>query len=307
MENPSFKKGVFFAVSAYFIWGILPFYWKFLGAIPPIHILSFRIIFSLIFASFLLFLLKKTSWLTFYKNRRMTLSLALAGLAVSFNWGLYIWAVNNGRTIETSLGYYINPLVSVVFGLCFFKEKLKPLQIVAFGFALAGVATLTVFTGELPWVSLSLAVSFGIYGVLKKTIKLSSLEALAAETLIIFPLGLLLLFVSFDADAGTGFLNLQGLSYLRALPFLTVFILLLSGVVSITPLYLFSQGAKVLPLSSLGFFQFIAPTLSFLTGFFVFGEDFPPRNFIALGLIWAAVIVYIVSLNPGLKKTVVKG
>ena len=302
MENQSFSKGVFFAVSAYFLWGLLPLYWKLLSAISPFHILSFRIIFSLLFVSFLLFITKKTSWLTFYKDRRKALLLALAGLSVSFNWGLYIWAVNNGRTIETSLGYYINPLVSVVFGLCFFREKLKPLQIVAFGFAFAGVAVLTVLTGKLPWVSLTLALTFGFYGMLKKTVKLSSLESLAVETLIAFPLGLLLLLISFDASAGISFPNLHGLSYLRELPLFTLFILLFCGVVSSTPLYLFSQGAKILPLSSLGFFQFIAPTLSFLTGFFIFGEYFPPRNFLALGLIWVAVIVYIISLKPGRKK-----
>ena len=299
MERSSFSKGVFFAVSAYFIWGILPLYWKLLSAISPVHILSYRIIFSLFFVSFLLFAAKKTSWLTFYKDRRKTLLLVLAGLAISFNWGLYIWAVNNGRTIETSLGYYINPLVSVALGLCFFREKLKTLQVIAFGFALAGVVILTVFTGSLPWVSLALALTFGLYGMIKKTVKLSSLESLAVETLVAFPLGLLLLFVSFDANAGIGFSGLQGLSYLKELPFLTLGLLLLCGVVSSTPLYLFSQGAKILPLSALGFFQFIAPTMSFLTGFFIFGEDFPPRNFIALGFIWAAVIIYLVSLNPG--------
>ena len=302
MDKLSYKKGAFLAISAYLIWGLLPLYWRLLSAIPSTHILSFRIILSLFFLAIILFAGKNTSWLKFYKDRRKALLLVLSGLTISFNWGLYIWAVNNGRTIETSLGYYINPLVSIVLGLCFFREKLKPLQIIAFGLAFAGVTILTVLTGKLPWVSINLALSFGIYGMFKKKINLSSLESLAIETLVAFPLGLLLLFVSFNPAGGIGFTDLQGISYLRELPLVTMLILLLCGIVSIIPLYLFSEGAKTLPLSSLGFFQFIAPTMSFLTGFFIFRDYFPPRNFIALGFIWAAVCVYIISLRTDRKK-----
>jgi chloramphenicol-sensitive protein RarD len=302
MVQQSFGKGIFFAVSAYFMWGLLPIYWRLLAAIPPAHILSFRIILSLVFVAGILFFMKNTSWLKFYKDRHKLILLTLAGLTVTFNWGLFIWAVNNGRTIETSLGYYINPLVSVILGLCFFKEKLKPLQIIAFSLAAIGVTTLTVFTGRLPWVSLGLAISFGFYGMIKKTVKLSSLESLGVETLVAAPIGLLLLFASFDLSSGIDFPNFQNLVYLLELPFLTIFILLFCGAVSSIPLYLFSQGAKILPLSALGFCQFLAPTMSFFTGFFIFGEFFPTRNFIAFGFIWAAVVVYIISLNYPRKK-----
>ena len=302
MEISSFRKGIFFAVSAYLMWGFLPLYWRLLAAIPSIHILSFRILLSLVFVSFVLFVLKNTSWIKFYKDRRKTLVLALAGFAISFNWGVYIYAVNSGQTIEASLGYYINPLVSIVLGLCFFREKLNPIQILAFVLAAIGVVVLTIFTGRLPWVSLALGLSFGLYGMLKKKIKLSSLESLAAETLIASPLGLLLLLTYFDTYTGVGFSNLQGLAYFLNLPLLTLFLLLLCGAVTSIPLYLFSQGAKMLPLSTLGFCQFISPTMSFLTGLLIFGEYFPPRNFIAFGFIWAAVIVYMVSLNTRQKK-----
>lgn len=305
METSSFRKGIFFAVAAYLLWGFLPLYWRLLITIPSIHILSFRILLSLVFVSFILFAMKNTSWLTFYRDRRKALLLTLAALAISFNWGVYIYAVNSEQTIEASLGYYVTPLLSIVFGLCFFKEKLKPLQIVAFALAIAGVVTLTVFTGRLPWVSIVLAFSFGIYGVLKKTIRLSSLESLAVETLIASPIGLLLLFTYFGAvtDSLLPPFALRGsLAYLFYLPLFTLLMLSLCGALTSIPLYLFSQGAKLLPLSTLGFCQFLSPTLAFLTGVFIFGEYFPPRNFIAFGFIWLAAIVYIISLNTRKKK-----
>ena len=297
MEQQSFSKGVLFAVFAYLIWGILPLYWKLLVAIPPYHILSFRIIFSMVFVVLILFWGKKTSWLKFYRDKRKAILLTLAGLTISSNWGLYIWAINTGHTIEASLGYYINPLISIALGLCFFREKLKPLQTVAFCLAFAGVSILTIFTGKLPWVSLALALTFGLYGMLKKTVHLSSLESLAVETLISSPLGVLLLFIAFDAGGNIGFPDPHALSYFRGLPLHTLLALPLVGVVSSVPLYLFSQGAKMLPLSTLGFCQFISPTLAFLTGIFIFRESFPVRNFIAFGFIWAAVIAYVVSLR----------
>ncbi|MDR0496697.1 MAG: EamA family transporter RarD [Treponema sp.] len=293
MEKSSFSRGVFFAISAYFLWGILPLYWKFLSAIYPHHILGFRIIFSMLLVSAVLLAHKNTSWLAFYRDRRKGILLTLAAMAISVNWGLYIWAVNNGRTIETSLGYYINPLISIVMGLCFFREKLKLLQIIAFGIAFAGVTVLTVLTGKLPWISLILALTFALYGLLKKTISLSALESLGVETLIASPLGLLLLFCSFETN---GLAALQSPSYLLQLPLHVMLLLLFCGLVTSLPLFLFAKGAKMLPLSTLGFIQFISPTLTFLTGLFIFGESFPTRNFIAFGFIWTAAILYIISL-----------
>ena len=297
METPSFRKGIIFALSAYIVWGFLPLYWRALDAIPSIHILSFRIILSLFFVSFVLFILKNTSWVMVLKDRRKALILLLGSFAISFNWGVYIYAVNSGQTIEASLGYYINPLVSIILGLCFFREKLKPIQILAFALAAIGVIVLTVFTGRLPWVSLALGVSFGVYGMLKKKIKLSSLESLAVETLIAAPFGFFLLFTYFDPQSSVGFSSIQGLEYFLHLPFFTLFLLFFCGAVTSIPLFMFSQGAKMLPLSTLGFCQFITPTMAFITGLLIFGEYFPPRNFIAFGFIWAAVIVYIISLN----------
>ena len=302
MGTPSFGKGVFFATTAYTLWGLLPVYWNLLSPVNTLHILAYRILFSMLLMSCMLFAGKNTSWLKFYKNRRTALLMTLTALLISFNWGLYLVAVNTGRTIETSLGYYINPLLSIVLGLIVFKEKLKPLQAVAFGFATAGVLIITLLTGKLPMISLLLAFSFAIYGFLKKTINLTALESMGVETLIASPLGLLMLFTSFGAHGGLDFPTLQGFSYFTELPLYMLFLLALSGLVSSFPLYLFAKSAKMLPLSTLGFLQFLAPTLTFLTGLFILKESFPPQNFIAFGFIWAAAILYIISLKGSTKK-----
>jgi chloramphenicol-sensitive protein RarD len=298
MSKPSFGRGVSFAVLAYLLWGVLPLYWKLLAAVNPLHILAFRILFSLLLVSCVLFFYKNFSWLNIFKNKKEGLLLILAALIISFNWGLYIWAVNMGHTIEAALGYYINPLVSVVLGLCVFREKMNLLQTLAFTLAVIGVLILTVFSGAPPWISLGLAMSFGLYGLLKKTIRLSALESLGSETLIASPLSLILLFGSF----GTG--GRQGLSYLTELPALTLILLPVCGLVTTLPLYLFAKGVKLLPLSTIGFIQFLAPTLTFLAGVFVFRESFPSRNYIVFGFIWTAVILYIISLRRSYGTTI---
>lgn len=307
MDKSSFRSGVIFACSAYFLWGILPLYWKLLAAISPLHILAFRILFSLLLVSSILFVQKNISWLSFYQDKRKTFMLILAALIISFNWGLYIWAVNQGHTIEAALGYYINPLISVVLGLIVLREKLNMMQILAFAFAVAGVLILTVLTGAPPWISLGLALSFGIYGLIKKTVNISALESLGVETLIASPVGIVLLIGPFGnllltsnmPETGDEFSN--RLSYLMELPVATLLVLLLCGAVTTLPLYLFAKGAKILPLSTLGFIQFIAPTLTFLTGVFIFRESFPLLNLIAFIFIWTAAILYIVSLGKSQK------
>jgi len=221
----------------------------------------------------------------------------LAGLTITFNWGLYIFAVNGGHTIESAIGYYINPLLSIVLGMIFFREKLKILQLLAFIIAIVGVLILTILTGRLPWVSLGLAFSFALYGLLKKTVHLTALESLGVETLVASPIGILLLLIPFGTNRS--FPDPQSLAYILELPLKPLLFLPLCGLVTSFPLYLFAKGAKMLPLSTLGFVQFLSPTLSFVTGYFIFGESFPIQNFLALGCIWIAVILYTVSLKGG--------
>ncbi|MDR1420554.1 MAG: EamA family transporter RarD [Treponema sp.] len=281
----SLGRGVFWTVLAYVLWGVLPLYWKLLAAVRPVHILSFRIIFSLVFTGTILLLRKNTAWLSSFAVRKNRLSVFLAALAITANWGLYIWAVNTGRAVQASLGYYINPLVSVMLGLVFFRERLSPLKWTAFAFALAGVLVMTVFSGTFPWLSLALALTFGLYSLLKKRTASSPLEGLGAETLAALPLAALLFLLPPRAPG-----DLAGLSPLMWA------LIACAGPVTVFPLFCFAQGVKPLPLSAVGFIQFINPTLVLVLGVFVFGERFPARTIAAFALIWISVILYSVSL-----------
>jgi chloramphenicol-sensitive protein RarD len=290
----TFGKGIIFASASFILWGIFPLYWKFLIAVDSLHILAFRILLSLILVGAILLAKKNTAWLAVFREPKKAAVLIPTALLICCNWGLYIWAVHRGHTLEASLGYYINPLVSIMLGLVFFRERLRPLQWVAAAIALAGVLILTLASGSLPWISLGLALTFGIYGLLKKKLALSALESLGAETLASAPIGIFLLFFNFGSSSFSG-----SLGYLAGLPPQTWVLLALCGFVTALPLYCFAHGAKLLPLSTLGFAQFINPTLQFALGLFVFKENFPTHHFVAFIFIWTAVIVYIASLKIG--------
>ena len=302
MSGANLGRGFLYAILAYVLWGILPLYWKLLADISPLHILAFRILLSLALTAIILLAKKNSAWLAVFREPKKAGIMVLTALVICCNWGLYIWAVNNGHTIEASLGYYINPLLSIILGLIFFRERLLPLQWAAVAIAFTGVLILTVLSGSLPLISLLLALTFGFYGLLKKMLGLAALESLGAETLTSAPVGIILLCFSF-AGAGNnpsipGFTGFRGLAYLADLPLQTLVLLSLAGLMTTLPLYFFAHGTKLLPLSALGFTQFINPTMQFVLGLFVFGETFPPRYFVTFGFIWTAVILYIVSLKP---------
>jgi chloramphenicol-sensitive protein RarD len=299
--NHELGKGIFFAVLAYFLWGILPLYWKLLSAIDPLHILALRIILSLVLVGVVLALNKNFAWLAVFKNRKKAGFMVLAGILLCAHWGIYIWAVNRGHTIESSLGYYINPLISIILGMIFFREKLKALQWAAFGLAALGVLILTMLSGTMPWIALSLALTFGFYGLLKKKIHLSALESLGAETLASIPVGLFLIFFRFEWNGAPRLLPAP-LNYLGTLPVHVWILLVFCGLVTSFPLYCFARGTKILPLSTMGFAQFLSPTMQFLLGLLVFHENFPARYFASFGIIWFAVILYIISLTQLDKK-----
>jgi len=300
MGTASIGRGFIYAILAYFIWGLLPLYWKLLIAIDSRHILAFRILFSLVLVSIILLAKRDFAWAAIFRERKKRWIIILTALLLCVNWGLYIWAVNSGHTLATSLGYYITPLVSISLGLLFFREKLKPLQWAAVIMALAGVIMLTILSGELPWVSLVLALTFGFYGMLKKKIALSALESLGAETLASVPVGIFLLNLSFEGPYPS-FSGFHGLAYLSALPAGTWILLFFCGAATMLPLYWFAQAAKLLPLSGIGFCQFLSPTMTFILGVFVFGESFSTHQLAVFLIIWAAVILYIISLRPGIK------
>ena len=277
------KKGILYEVFAYLFWGIMPVFWHLLDFASPIRILGARITFALFFTAFVLFVKKNRTWFMLLFSREKRVVTIFCGLTVSLNWGLYIWAVNNGHTLDASLGYYINPLVAVLLALIILREKLSVLQWIAFGFAVFGVSLVTFFSGVVPWVALALAITFGIYGLFKKKNKAGSLEALGAETLAVLPLGLV--FLVFPPE-GLALIN-SPLQWL---------LLILSGVVTALPLYAFAKGAKLLPFSAVGFLQFINPTILFVLSVFAFGEEFSPKMLWAFGCIWIAVGLYCFSL-----------
>ncbi|MDR2258395.1 MAG: EamA family transporter RarD [Treponema sp.] len=281
----SWTKGVLYALTANVIWGLVPIYWRLFPAISPLRILAFRILYSFLIVGIFLAFRKDTVWLEIIKDLKKGWSVFLSAGVISVNWGFYIWAVNTNHIIESSLGYYIQPLVYILLGLLFFRERLPPLQWTAFGFAAAGVLLLTFFAGTFPWISLILALTFSVYGLLKKSLKFDALSALGAETLIASPLAVVLLFLPIQ-----GTIQESGLSppvLLGLLP---------SGIITSLPLYCFARGTKLLPLSAVGFMQFVSPTLMFLVGVFILPEPFPVRNLMAFGFIWASVILYSVSL-----------
>jgi chloramphenicol-sensitive protein RarD len=220
MSKASLGKGFFFALLSFFLWGIFPLYWKLLIAVDSLHILALRILLSLALVGIPLLMQKNSNWLAVFREPKKAGILMLTALLICCNWGLYIWAVNRGNTLETSLGYYINPLISILLGLIFFRERLRPVQWAAVAIAFAGVLILTVLSGALPWISLALALTFGFYGLLKKKLFLSALESLGAETLASAPLGIALLFFSFgNAQGGLpNFTGIQGLAYFAELP-----------------------------------------------------------------------------------------
>lgn len=286
-EQPASGKGFAYAFAAYASWGLLPLFWKLLDDVDAIQILACRVIFSLILIWIVLALQGKANWPRLLADRRSRRSLFVSAAFITVNWGLYIWSVNSGHTVDASLGYYINPLVNVLLGLVFFRERLKPLQWVAFALAAAGVILLTVRTGGVPWIALTLAFTFGFYGFAKKAAGIDSLQALGAETLIIAPVAIA--YLAFRHVAGAG--AFQG-------PPLRSALLAASGLVTAVPLYWFARGAKLLPLSLMGFVQYVSPTLQLAAGVFIFGEAFPASRLTAFALVWAGLLAYSLSFLP---------
>jgi chloramphenicol-sensitive protein RarD len=277
------NKGIGYAIGAYLLWGILPMYWKLLDHVPALEIILHRVIWS--FLLLIVIILATKGWETFRKaisSPRVIRIYLISAMLLGGNWLLYIWAVNAGFIIETSLGYFINPLVSVLLGVVFLGERLRPVQQVAIGLAAGGVLYLTISYGALPWIALTLAVSFGLYGLIKKAAPLGSIHSLTLETgiLLLPALGTL---IYFEVNHRAAFLNTE----------LTTDLLLFSaGLVSATPLLLFSMAARRIPLSMVGLLQYIAPSIQLVLGIFVYHEPFNRARLIGFSLVWAALILY---------------
>lgn len=283
MNQELSRAGIGYALLAYSSWGILPLFWRFLAHVPAFGILSHRIIWSFLFyGAFVYFKFRKD----FAKILREALHYwkIVFGCAVflSINWGLYVWAVNNNHVLESSLGYFINPLVNVGLGVLFLKENFNTHQKIALVIATAGVVILTIGSGHgLPWIALTLAFTFGFYGLLRKKLAVNSFVGSTAETLFMIPMTLFWFgntqIASVDAD--------------------TAFLLAAGGIVTGMPLIWFSEAAKRLPLSIMGYFQYIAPTLQFLCAVLLFKEPFTTIHAYSFGLIWLAIAINFLSLR----------
>jgi chloramphenicol-sensitive protein RarD len=277
------KKGLLFAFGAYFIWGLFPIYWKWLKQVPALELLSHRIIWSFIFL--LVFILASRKWndfRTLIRDRKVIGIYFIAAILIGINWLTYVWAVNAGFIVETSLGYFINPLLSVSLGVIFLRERLRPLQWLPVGLAALGVAYLTFVYGRLPWIALVLAFSFGVYGLVKKIAPLGPFYGITLETgILLLPA---LLYLGAQEASGQA-------AFLRSGPGIDL-LLLGAGIVTTIPLLMFASAAHRIPLSMIGLMQYLAPTLQFLLGVLVYKEPFNATQAIGFGIVWVALVIF---------------
>lgn len=278
------------ALSTYLIWGVLPLYWNLLARAEANEILAHRIIWSFFFMVVVLMVTKR--WQSFkedcralWQNKKRGAILLLAAFTISLNWLTYIWAVNHGHVIDTSIGYYINPLMSVLFGIVFFRERISGLKKISLLLAAIGIVLMTYELGKLPWVAVVLAVSFSVYGALKKQLHLNPFSSITLETLLMVPFAVPYIGILMMSPAN---------HFSLATPDLALY-LMGTGVVTAVPLVLFSYGANLLPLNVLGFFQYISPTIGLLLGIFFFHETFGMTQISALGFVWAAIVLFTVA------------
>ncbi|KIA80551.1 transporter [Chromobacterium piscinae] len=276
-------RGVLYTVGAFVCWGLFPLYWKPLHSVPALQILCHRIVWSALFVALVLSALRQWGDLREALRRPRQLGVfALSSTVLSLNWLIYIWAVNAGHVVEASLGYFINPLVNVLLGRLVLSERLSRPQKLAVGLAAAGVAWLTFSAGALPWIALSLAATFGLYGLLRKMAPLPSLPGLALETFLMSPLALAaLLWFAWRGDGAFGHLGWQG-----------DLLLVGAGVVTAVPLLMFAAGARRLKLATVGVIQYIGPSIQLALGVLLYGEPFGPDRALGFALIWAALLLY---------------
>jgi chloramphenicol-sensitive protein RarD len=276
------NKGVLYGIGAYFVWGFFPLFFKLLIEVTPLQILAHRFFWSFIFLMIIIALLGNTMKYWSMINRRVLLVYSLAGVVLAFNWGTFVYAVNTGHTLESSLGYFINPILSVMLGVIFLKERLRVMQWVPVILAAAGVLYLTIAYGAFPWLAIILASTFGFYGLLKKTSPLESMPGLTLETGALFIPAMVYLVVQ----------ESQGVGSFGHISWQTSLILASSGVVTAVPLLLFSAATRRIPLSTLGILQYITPTIQFFMGVFLFQEDFDIRRLTGFILIWIALAIF---------------
>ncbi len=277
------NKGVLSGIGAYVLWGLFPVYWRLLHHVPAVQIIGHRIIWSFIFLIIIVSL--KGRWKKFFSSvasKKVFFTFLAASVLLTVNWFVFIWGVNTERIVETSLGYFINPLFSVLLGVVFLRERLRLFQWIPVGLAATGVIYLTAEYGRIPWIAIALAFTFGLYGLVKKTAPLDPLFGLTFETALAFPFAVA--YLIFTVANGTGSFPADGVA--------TGILLAGTGVVTSIPLLLFAFSARSIPLSTVGILQYIAPTLQFILGILVYNEKFGGSDLIGFGLVWAALVIF---------------
>ncbi|MGG0663813.1 EamA family transporter RarD [Viridibacillus arvi] len=284
------KKGILSALGAYIIWGIFPLYWKGLQHVASEEVLAGRVIWSFILTLIFVVILKQGKMLLvdfkqLWQHPKSFWLLVTAAYLISLNWFLYIWAVNNNHIVESSLGYYMNPLVSVLLGIFFLKEKLSKAQVMSFVIAAIGVLILVISYGQIPWLSFGLALTFGVYGLLKKKVLVDATRGLVLETFFILPV----------AVAYYIYVYLHGnISFLHT-DMKTDVLIIGTGIVTAVPLILFATGAQKIPLYLVGFIQYVSPTIMLFLGVIVYGESFSGIDLLSFSFIWVALILFSIT------------
>ena len=276
-------RGVLYAIMAFLIWGFCPLYFKLLSTIAAGEILSHRIIWSCLLLLVLLLASRSLHRVrAVLRLPRQLAALALCALLVAGNWLLFIWSVNNNHLLEASLGYFINPLLNILLGMLFLGERLRRIQSLAVALAGVGVIIQVVLLGHLPWIALTLAASFSIYGLIRKQIAVDAQTGLFVETMLLLPLALIYLLTLANSSTSDLTLNASSLNLL----------LMAAGVVTTVPLLLFTAGARLIPLSTLGFIQYLGPSIMFLLALFYYDEPVQPAKLLTFGFIWSALLLF---------------
>jgi len=296
-EKLSYNQGIIYAVICYIAWGLFPLFWKAITGVPAVNVLAHRMVWSFVLLFIWVFFTNRQTFISYVKQPKLLIRLSLAGFVISANWGIYIYAVASNHIVEAGLGYYINPLINVFLGYVFLKERLATMQKVAVVLALMGVVYLTISYGKFPWISLLLATTFGLYGLLKKKANLESMPALTVETMAVFPFALAFLIYTAQVNPAIPFFPSSAI---------TSSLLILSGLITAIPLFWFGKSAQVIPLSTMGFIQYLSPTLQLLLGIFVYGESFGMEYLICFVFVWIGLVFYTVSILKGKKVTISK-
>ena len=276
------NRGVLYGIGAYALWGFFPIYWKLLQRVPALELIAHRIAWSFFLLIAVIMLTGQLSEFRSSFNARTVGIYLMASLLIGVNWLMYVWAVNAGHIVETSLGYFINPLISVLLGLIVLRERLRAVQWLPVGLAFVGVTFLTIKFGQLPWIALVLAFSFGFYGLVKKLAPLSSLYGLTLETGILF----------IPAVAYLGFVEASGRGAFTHTGLVPDLLMVGAGLVTTVPLLMFASAAKQIPLTMIGVLQYLAPTIQFLIGVFLYHEPFDQSRLIGFSIVWLALIIF---------------